>query len=271
MGVIDNINDKLSPKIYQLDVFQGCDAPKSLIAFKFDEVVKEDFNDNLNELNVYKKDNQNKKSIREYMGMAPHWAACDYVLWGYNNDNKPIIFIIEKSDLGVSAIKVKKNDGLYRCINISINKGLKDTFNYPKEVRADASKSILGYLKEKMILKGLVDEYKQKLYSSLLILTRLHNDERLNTLPLRDLEFYFVILDIPLKESKERPGWTAVKQALSDKVLSKFGEVIMKDIENKTFDTKQNGKSMNIRFSGILKGRKALLGYLKTHSKYKYN
>lgn len=197
--------------------------------------------------------------------MAPNWAACDYVLFDNSND-RPIIFIIEKSDLLLAAKNIKKNNGVYDSFIDVTNTAIKDNCKCAPHIKEEISDAILKGPWHTFILEGLVEEYNRKLYCSLLILLRLQNYGYLKDLLLNEPEYRYVILNIPSKASLKKHGMPEAEKELSIKVLKDFGRKIKGDVEQKR-NSIVSENSMNISFSGVLGSPKELRGYLKKYSK----
>ncbi len=246
VDLIGFLNDKLSKKVYQLDVFNEFSTQEPLSAFKLDEVIVGDFGDNAAGLRKYTNNNIGKMSIRRYMGMES-WAACDYVLFKSKKNGNPVIFIIEKTDLYASALKIDKNSKVYKQLKKSIelgiaetvklgiveaaSNGIKEICKYAKFITEKATDNILDEFTDKIIVDNLVNENNRKLHQSLLILLRLKNAlgrlpdyEDIKDILMKDFEYHFIVFSSPNIGAKDGHNVVAINEQLENLLSKEMSE-----------------------------------------------
>ena len=256
-------HDKLMQRIYKEDVFIDQDIHTSILAFKLDE----------DELTKYEKEQPRKMSIREYIGMDNKWHACDYVLFDTGASNQPVMFIVEKTDVIVSAIEIKENSKKYQNLMSSINDGIKQSCKCPDDVQDATVDIILNNFIGKIIVDELVDENKNKLYSSLHILCRLQSDLEFRDCFMPNMEYRFILLALPNKAARDKCNFDAVYLSLKGKLeerLERISALLKSDIQNKQHSAANPSKALQIRFGGIQETPKSFTGYLKAKSNTEY-
>ena len=218
-----------------------------------------------------KKDGKQEKirgelSIEEYVGME-NWPVCDYLIIKGDKTNTLNIFLVEKTDLLLSVKDKKISDkSKYTFLKNSIKSGLKHCGCQEKQ-QEQIKDEILKKYRTEIIDRELSNENLGKLYSSLHMLHRLHEENNYKGIWKTNHAFHFILWDAPTPEMDRSSEHDIA--AVSEEMFTKINSNIKSNIGNRGSSKENSDKAIKVSFGEILQGKDENIDTVLKHNNNK--